>query len=299
VWYNFFMDKFEQAFRNNFYQTQEFADFCAKIANIPMREKDIDGEKIYTLKNKNISIGRYSDSFCREMREKKIQYLRVLPEINNEAKCPSYIEYSIFHKMSYEEARKRYKTSFFHGLREGKRFPHEVKIVRKPGTEIIAEIYTIYTKQMERHNSFVFPISFFQKFLTCPSSFLFLIKHQQKIIAFFCCFQNQDNLYASIGGGHPDYFSYKSSNKLYDELIQYACRNNLNIHLGIGEHGSGYQKFKQNAGLVCYKTERFPYNEKFLKYTAPLLKFRITGKFLKLFSRVFPHLIVYLTMPFT
>jgi hypothetical protein len=293
------MEKFNEAFRNNFYQTQEFVDFCAKVANVPMREKDIDGEKIFTLKNKNISISNYSDSSCREMRAKKIQYLRVLPEINKGSKRPSYMEYSIFRKTTYEDAFEKYHTSFFHGLREGKKYSHNVKIIREPDKELLAEIYGIYTKQMERHNSFVVPESFFRKFLTCPSSFLFLIEHQQKIIAYFCCFQNRDNIYASIGGGHPDYFAQKSSNKLYDELIQYACRKNLNIHLGIGEYGSGYQKFKQNAGFMCYKTERYPDNGRILKWAASFLKFRITGKFLALFSKLFPRAVAYLVMPFT
>jgi len=299
MWYNFFMNKFNQAFQNNFYLTREFADFCSRVSKILLKKKTIGNQEIFTLKNKNISIGNYSDFFCQEMKKQKIQYMRVLPEINNEVKRSSYMEYSIFHKTTYSAAFKNYRTSFFHGLRESRKFPHQVEIIRQPHSRLIEEIYNIYTVQMKRRNSFLLPLSFFREFLDCPSSFLFLIKYKQKAIAYFCCFQNQDNVYASIGGGHPDFFSYKSSNKLYDELIQYACRNNLNIHLGIGEQGSGYQKFKQNAGVICYKTERFPNNEEILKIAAFLLKFRITGKFLYLTSKIFSPFLAYLIMPFT
>lgn len=293
------MENFIQAFQHNFYLTQEYAIFCSQITKIPLKKQVIENQTIFTLKNKNISISNYSDTLCGKFRNKNISYLRVTSEINDKSDQPSLIEYSIFHKTTYEEAFKRYNTSFFHGLREGKKFPHKVKIIHQPNIQLIKKIYAIYTDQMKRRNSFIFPLSFFREFLKSPSSLLFIIEYETNIIAYFCCFEYEDNIYTSIGGGNPRYFSYRSSNKLYDEIIKYACHNKLNIHMGIGEHGSGYQKFKQNAGAINYKTERFPDDEKLMKLVFPLLKFKLTGSVLSVLSKLFPHLIPYLIMPFT
>ena len=293
------MDNFTRAFEHNFYLQREWADFCSVTTKIPIQKQDIGNKAIYILKNKNISISNYPQSFCVEMMKKKISYSSVTPEINKKSNRPSFIEYSIFHKTTYDEALKNYRTSFFHGLREGKKFPHQVKIFRQPNDWLIKEIYGIYNDQMKRLNSFVFPLSFFEEFFKCPSSLLFTIEYDGRIIAYFCCFQYKDNIYSSIGGGNPRYFPYKCSNKLYDELIKYACQNNLNIHMGIGQYGSGYQKFKENAGAINYRMLRFPDYEKLLKLLFPLTTFRITGKILGLASKFFPRLIIYLLMPFT
>lgn len=293
------MDNFTQAFEHNFYLTPEYAGFCSRVARIPLEQRTSGGHDFFTLKNKNISISNYPDSLKGELRQKKVSYLAVMPEINANSPHPSMFEYSLLYKTTYEEASKNYKTSFFHGLREGKKIPHQARIVRRPDAQLVQNVYSVYQAQMRRHNSFVFPLSFFEEFLSCPSALLLLLEYEKNVMAYFCCFQYEDNIYASIGGGNPRYFSQKSSNKLYDELIKYACSNQLNIHLGIGEHGSGYQNFKRNAGLVNYKTERFPDDEGLLKLMLPFTKFKITGLALALFSRLFPHLTPYLVMPFT
>ena len=293
------MDNFTQAFQHNFYLNPEYATFCSKVAKIPLEKQIIEGQTIFTLRNKNISISNYTSTLCNKFKNKNISHFRVMSEINDKSNHPSLIEYSIFHTTKYDEALKRYKTSFLHGLREGKKFSHKVKIIYRPEEQLIEKIYNIYTDQMKRRNSFILPLFFFREFLKSPSSLLFIVEHETNIIAYFCCFLYEDNIYTSIGGGNPRYFSYKSSNKLYDEIIKYACYNGLNIHMGIGEYGSGYQKFKQNAGAINYKTEGFPDNEKLMKLLFPLLKFRSMGRILTLFSKLFPHFIPYLTMPFT
>jgi hypothetical protein len=125
------------------------------------------------------------------------------------------------------------------------------------------------------------------------------VENKADMLAYFCCFRYQDNIYASIGGGNPKFFAYKASNKLYDELIRYACDNGLSVHVGIGERGSGYQKFKQNAGLTNYQTERFPDDEALLARVLPLLRLRLTGLGLAAVSRCLPYRVPYLAMPFT
>jgi hypothetical protein len=126
------MDDFEQSFAHNFYLTEEYARFCSDITNIPLKERTVAGQVIHTLKNKNVAISNYSEALCQEFKRQKITHLRVTPEFNDLALHPSLMEYSIFHKTTYEEAFKKYRTSFFHGLREGRKFPHRVRVVRRP-----------------------------------------------------------------------------------------------------------------------------------------------------------------------
>src|SRR6185369_10216049 len=107
------MDRFDGAFEHNFYRTEEYADFCSRVAKIPLIKKTVDGQDFFTLKNKNISIDSYPPSVKEQFRKNKISYMAVYSEINNQTARPSLFEYSIFYKTTYEEAAKKYKTSFF------------------------------------------------------------------------------------------------------------------------------------------------------------------------------------------
>ena len=247
-------ENFKQAFTNNFYLSREYAAFCSKVTGIGLNTKEISGKKIYLLKNKNISISNYSHNFCQKMKKEGISFMAVLPEINNQTNKPSFIEYAIFHKQIYKNAFKKYKRSFKDGLKQGKRYNHEVKIIRKPNQKLIAEVYESYTDQMKRLNSAIFPKSFFVHFMNSPSSLLFLIKLKKEFMAYSFCFENKDNIYTSIGGGNQKFFKYKCMNKLYDELIKYACDKKINIHFGIGQRKSGYNRFKENgiSSQRCY-----------------------------------------------
>ena len=293
------MNPFDAAFADNYYLTGEYAAYCSKIAGVPLRNIAIHGQTFPVLRNKVIAISNYSESLSNELRRRKAAHLRVLPAVNGQDAAPSLMEYSLFHWTTYEEAVKKYRTSFVHGLREGRKYPHAVDIVPRPAGRILDQTYGIYLEQMKRHNSYVLPRSLFQAFGETPSSFLFLIRSGDHITAFFLCFGHKSNIYASIGGGDPRFFSTKCSNKLYDELIRYACQNGCTIHLGLGEYGSGYQQFKKNAGLVCYKTERYPDTDRWLRLAVPLLRFRLTGRVLAAASALLPHRIAYYAMPFT
>ncbi len=293
------MEHFKQAFKDNFYLSKQYSEFCSKVTGIELKEKKLENQKIYLLKKKNISINAYSKKFCKKMKKEGINYMTVLPEVNNQTERASFIEYSLVYKKKYEDAVKNYKRSFKDGLKQGKTYLHKVRIIRNYNKNLIAEIYEIYKKQMKRLNSFIFPQEFFKEFMKLKSSFLFLVEYNKKIIAYSFCFENQQNLYTSIGGGNPDSFKYKCVNKLYDELIKYACEKKLNLHLGLGQKGTGYNKFKENAGAINYKCERHPNDELMLKMTTPLLKFKLTGKILQYLSRKFPKKVVYMQMPFT
>ncbi len=291
--------EFEKAFENNFYLTREWADFCSKATGIKLAEKEISNQKIFLLKKKNISVSNYSDGMSEEMKKQKISFMRVLPQINRNAEKPSVIEYSLFHKKPYEEAARNYNRSFRKALRRGSRHKHTTKIIKGYDEKELKRVYRVYVSQMKRLNSAVFPISFFEHLIKCPSAMLFIIEHENKVMSYAFCFQYKGNLYDSIGGEDPKFFNLHASKKHYDELIKYACSNGLNIHFGIGKSGEGFSIFKETAGAVNYKCERHPNDEKLIQAMAPLLKLRITGSALRLASKKLHKKLIYTAMPFT
>ncbi len=292
-------EKFREAFKHNFYLTEEWANFCSEVTGIKLTKRTILNERIFLLKRKNISISNYDDRLAKSMKGEKISFMRVLPEVNSQSKMPSFVEYSLLLKRPYEEAVKNYKRSFRDALKQGRKYKHELMIIRERDNKVLEEVYKVYTLQMLRLNSVVFPASFFEKLLNLPYSLLFVLRYNKKIIAYSFCFQYEDNLYASLGGGNPQMFKIRPSNKLYDELIKYACDNKLNLHFGLGEREAGFSLFKEKAGALNYKCERYPNDESLIKPLRKLFELKITGTFLRFVSKRFPNKILYIAMPFT
>ena len=289
------MSMFDKAFKNNFYLTEEFAEFCSKVTEIDF----VKQERIFILKNKVIAISNHDSKLKNKFRKDNLNYMTVLPKLNKEDKSPSFVEYSLFLKKSYESAFKNYKKSFRKQLRQGKEHPFTVRMIRKPDEGVLDDVYSIYVKQMKRHNSYILPKSFFVEYMKLHSSLLFLIEYDKDLVAYSFCFENRDNLYTSFGGGNPRYFKYRCMNVLYDSRIKYACKKGLNIHAGMGMYGSGYNRFKGDAGAVNYKCERFPEDTKKLKLAVWLSNCKLVGLFCCLLSRLFPKKLVYTIMPFT
>lgn len=292
-------NEFEKAFKNNFYLTEEWASFCSKVTGTKLIKRTISKQKIFLLKNKNVSISNYDTKTAKEMKDNRILFMKVLPEINNKSQNPSFIEYALFYKKSYDEAVKNYKNSFSVALKRGRKYSHTTRIIKDYDEKVIKKVYDVYTSQMKRLNSVIFPLSFFEHFMKCPSSLLFILEHKNKIISYSFCFQYKDNLYTSIGGSNPNFFKLKANNKLYDERIKYACKNNLNIHFGIGEKDAGYSLFKEQAGALNYKCKRHPNDEWMIKLFTPLFKLKLSGIILQFISKRSPKKIVYTAMPFT
>lgn len=277
-----------QALKENFYTTQHNAALLSSTTRMPLKSEG----KCYTIKNKNIGITNKKPNNNK-------QYMVVLKEDNYQTKNPSFIEYPIFYKKTYEEAKKNYKRSFTDALKQGKKYKHEINIYENLTNDKLKEIYTLYKKQMKEHNTFFFPKKYFEELLKLKEGKAFTIKHQQKLIAYCLFFENKENIYTSMGGSIKKQFIYKPTNKLYDEIIKYACHNNKNIHFGLGEHNSNYSRFKQKVGCIIHKTEKRPNDEKILKLLVPLTKYKLTGLILAAISRLFPRKVVYLHIPFT
>lgn len=292
-------NEFNNSFKHNFYLTEEWATFCSQATGIPVIEKTFLKKKIFLLNKKNIGISNYTNSLSKEFCENKIAHMRVLPKINKNDKTPSFVEYAILFKDTYENAIKKYKRTHKAALKQGRKYPHKLEIVKEYKPKIIDELYVVYKKHMKRLNSTFFPKFFFVSLMNSPSSLVFILRYKQKIISYSFCFQYKDNLYASIGGGDADYFKIKCVNKLYDELIKYSCDNNLNLHLGMGEKDMGFNLFKENCGAINFKCERYPNNEEMIKKITPYLKLKITGFILGILSKLFPKKVVYMVMPFT
>ncbi|RLE46728.1 hypothetical protein DRJ25_03735 [Candidatus Woesearchaeota archaeon] len=286
---------FQQAFEDNYYLTNEFAEFCARISNIPLDSKKLSKQSFFLLKNKNISISYYSPAQKRAMQENGISYVSVLPEENIEN--PSLMEYSILHWLPYENAYKRMDRTFQKNVRRAARSPHRLIIKKQLSSARLDELYNIYCKQMHRLNSFQFPKSYFEEMLRLKSSFVFMIELKNKIIAYSFCFQHKHNLYLSIGGvaSFKEYAQYRH----YNERIKYACAHKLTIHQGIGMVGTGYDFFKKRVGGISYKTEQFPNQERLMRRLENFLKMPGAGILLRGISRFWPEKFIFNIMPFT
>ena len=289
----------KEAFDDNFFLTKEYATFCSKSTGILLEEEWISQQKVYLLKHKNIAVSNYDEDLVKEFKKNKIRFMQVSDKLNTYEKDPSLIEYAIFHKKSYEEAVQNYKHSFKEGLRQSKKYPLSVTKVKKPTEHQLAEAYKVYRKQMKRLNSFAYPQSYFQAFIQMSTASLFLVYYQQQVTSYAFCFENKKNFYFSISGSDQEYFKYRVTNRLYDAVIHYACEQGLTIHFGTGIRGSGYQKFKENAGALIYKCERFPNDERYIRAATNTLKFKGTGLVLRSLSKLFPKRVIYTTMPTT
>ena len=290
---------FLDAFRKNFYLSEHFALFCQNITGRGVSRTEIAGTRVPVLKKLNVAVGAYSSEVRSQLRKHGISYMAVLPKINAKEKSPSLFEYAVLHKKSYDEAAGNYAKSFRTPLRNGKKYRHTMRIVRGVDEEILSRVFPIYETHMKRLNSWVFPRSLFEQYMAMPDSLLFLLEYEGEIVAYMFCCENAENLYCSFGGGNPLCYQYKGTNKVYDELIRYACGKGLNVHLGFGVKGAGYNVFKEKAGAVNYKCDRFPRRNRFFRSYLWLLNFKTTGRALRYLSGKYPRRIVYYAMPIT
>lgn len=292
-------DKFEGAFKNNFYLTEDYASFCSSLTGIKHSQHLVDGNVFYTLRNKCIAINNYDGETKKFFIKNNIKFMNVLNEINSASNKPSAMEYSLLTKRIYEEAKKTYHRSFYDGLNQSKKYNLSFEIYNKYDEEKINEVYSIYLKQISRLKSVPLPRHFFIEFMRLRFSKLFITKYNKEIAAFVFCLQYKDNLYCSIGGTDENYFRQRANNRKYDNLIKYACENNLNLHDGLGIKNTGYQKFKANCGFANYKTERHPNDQFVIGLGKRIIKNKAVLFFLKKYTEKYPRNFLYSIMPLT
>ncbi len=309
----------KEAFLNNYYESLEYINFLKKVSGIDMKIKKFAHKPFFIARKKLPSICFYEKNLAKVLKEQKIHFLMVEDKPNNSDLNQSILEYSLILKKSYIEAKKEYKRSFNDALKQSKRYKINTKIYKKPSKDCISQVYKFYKRQMIELNSFVLPKKMFFEFLKCFALRLFIVfkefeirdfkedslennsqdlkKFEEKIIAYCLCFENSDNLYCSIGGSLKKYFNYKATNVLYDEIIKYGCSKELNIHLGLGQKGFGYSRFKENAGATNYRCNVFPDNTKVLNLYSKISKLKLTGLLLRIYSFLFPKKLIYMLIP--
>jgi len=289
----------KDAFANNYYESLEYINFLKKTIAINIRVKKFFNRSLFLIKNKMPSITLYDKKVAQELEKLNISYCMIdcIPNDINEDQ--SILEYSLIPKKKYEIAKSQYKRSFRDALKQSKKHDIFIEIWEHPGEKKINKLYSLYKRQMHELNSFVLPKSFFIAFLGCRASKVFVVlkEENKEIIAYCLCFENSDNLYCSLGGSIRKFFKYKAVNILYDELIRYGCSKGLNIHLGLGMKGSGYSRFKENAGAINYLCKVFPNNERILKIYQKISHLKVVGILLRLYSFLFPKKLIYLLIP--
>jgi hypothetical protein len=292
-------ERFAAAFRHNFYFSDEWAGIFHAATQYPVRTVAVGGAPRCVVKDKLVGISNFSDEEAAALRRSKIEFLRVLPVVNNEATTPSLFEYAIWFTKSYDEALRGYQDSFRRAVRQAER--HDIRIIvhREYEADLIGRIYPLYERQMNRLNSFVFPRSFFASFLQMPSAFCITIEHDSTLIGYCFCAENADNLYPSVGGIEPAFFPLRAVNRMYDYLVRYACERSLNIHFGLGLHDSGFDKFKQHAGASIYKVERHPDHPLLMRLFVEASRLKWYGRILRRLSLWNPARMAYEVMPTT
>lgn len=289
------INRFTDAFKNNFYLSKEYLNFCENVTGL----KNNKTHNFNIINNKNISINNYTKNEMEFMTKNKINFLSVSNFNNSTNSFSSILEYPILFHKPYEESYKRFDRSFRKYIKKAENIGYKTVIIRKYNQKIVEQIYELYVEQMKRLNGFLLPKTFFESFLNLHSSLLLLIYYDSEVVGYSCCFENANNLYTSIGGGSKKYFDKYINYKLYHEKIKYACKNKLNIHMGIGIKDSGYNIFKKRTGAICFTCERFPNNDKQIQKAMPFLKFKIVGLIFRIISKIAPKKVVFILMPFT
>ena len=292
-------DRFDSAFANNFYLTAEWATFFQRLTNRRLDSLPLAGVDYPILDNKLVGISSFPDPVAASLRERKIIFVNVLPVANGECAQPSQIEYSIWFRKSYADAVRGYKRSFRKAVRQADRHDIRVTMHRGQDAPLIDRVYPIYQRQMFRLNSFVYPRAFFANYMRMPSSFCLTIEYQSDLIGYAFCVEHVDNLYPSVGGIDAAYFNLRAVNRMYDYFIRYACERGLNIHFGLGVHGSGFDKFKEDAGALVFKIERHPDHRLAMALILKASKMRWYGTLLRYLSGKYPEKIIYEVMPTT
>lgn len=291
--------QFADAFEHNFYETKEFIHFCADVTGKINSRKNIHGRNISVIGNKNPSISVYSEDEQRLMMRHNISFLSVGTQNNSQLKNPTFMEYPILFRAPYETQMNKTDKTFKKYVRKTKQLPYTFSVEHALSDNLFEEVYRLYQKQMKRLKSFSFPKLFFKRFLQVPQSLVLLLYYQNKIAGYGFCFEYYNNLYTSIGGIGHDFFDRLASYAMYHEKISYAAKHNLNIHMGVGTHGSGYNTFKVRTGAVAFSCTQVP------DTTELTLKFNKLNKVLPLdflmqqFGNIFPEKLLYTIMPFT
>lgn len=298
----------ESAFINNYYESLEYINLLKKASGVNIRIKKFGNKSLFLMKNKSPSIMFYNEDIAKELERQNISFLMIKDIPNKANEKPSLLEYSLIPKKSYKDAKACYKRSFKDGLKQSKKFDIKTEIWQNLDEKSLNLIYSFYKRQMKSLNSFILPRAFFMYLSECKALRTFAIfkisndrdkntKHTKELISYCFCFENTENLYCSIGGSLKKYFKYKPVNILYNELIRYGCSKGLNIHLGLGMRGSGYSRFKENAGAINLRCKAFLGNENTLKIYQKLSRLKVVGIILRLYSFLFPKRLIYTLIP--
>ena len=292
-------ERFAAAFKTNFYFSDEWAGLFQAATQRPARVVTVSGAERWVVKDKLVAISNFSDTEAAVLRRSGIEVLRVLPVPNTGTPNPSLFEYSLWFKRTYDQAVGGYKDTFRRAVRQSERHDIRITLHREYDDDLIARIYRLYERQMERLNSFVFPRTFFAGFLQMPQAFCLTIDHGSTPIGYCFCAENSENLYPSVGGIDPAFFPLRAVNRMYDYLVRYACERGLNIHFGLGIRDSGFDRFKQHAGAGVYQVDRHPDHPLLMALLVKASRFKWYGRLLRGASERNPARVVYQVMPTT
>lgn len=135
----------------------------------------------------------------------------------------------------------------------------------KINENIILTFFNIYTSTMKRKNAgkqYLYPLSYFKKFIKENSDkcVIVIIYKEDIAISTELILLSNDTMYSFLGGTLEDYFYVRPNDFLKIEVMKWARKHNIKYYV----LGGG---FNDNDNLYKYKKSFFPYDKDVIFYT--------------------------------
>lgn len=153
---------------------------------------------------------------------------------------------------NYEQIKKGYQRSTRKQINRMLRNP-SIKIVYYEtfSAPLIDEMYTIYIESMDRlkaNDELYFSADFFKSHFEIKNTRLIVFEYEDLPVSFITFFHVNKKLHGFLGGTRNDYLNLSPFSLLYDYMIQYGVKFNLDLlHVGGGTSND------RNDKLLNYK----------------------------------------------
>lgn len=185
------------------------------------------------------------DQYCQE-NNIIAEFIRFNPILNNQHFSENFTTtlfdrktVSVDFTKDYEQIRRGYQRSTRKQINRMLNNPDiEVKYFNEFTASIIAEIYPIYLESMDRlkaKEELCFSASFFEDLFKIENTRLIVFQYKGKAVSFISFFHFEKKLHGFLGGTKNDYLTLSPFSLLYDYMIQYGTKHELDyLHVGGG-----------------------------------------------------------------
>jgi carbamoyl-phosphate synthase large subunit len=182
---------------------------------------------------------------------------KLIPTLTNVKGC--ILEEKLQWKGFKQKVRNNYRKAIKNNLK--------VTIANKEkiNEDIILTFFNIYTSTMKRKNAskqYLYPLSYFKKFIkeNINKCVIVMIYKEDIAISTELILLSNDTIYSFLGGTLEDYFCVRPNDFLKIEVMKWAHKHNIKYYV----LGGG---FNDDDNLYKYKKSFFPYDKDIIFYT--------------------------------